>query len=59
VAEKPTTIQHLVWGLEPDCWHGVLDNEASLGKFQADGEGTLAFALTVEAGVTHTLAVIR
>jgi hypothetical protein len=53
VAERPATVQHRVWGLGPGSWHEVRDNGVPLGQFQADGEGALAFALTVEPEVAH------
>lgn len=54
-AEKPATIQHLVKGLDPGSWHELRNNGDSLGMFQANGDGILAFALTVEKGETHSL----
>jgi hypothetical protein len=57
VAQRDTTVQHSVWEMGPGDWLEVCDNGVSHGTFQADWEGTLAFALTIEAGVSHSLEV--
>jgi len=59
LVEEPTTVRHLVWGIEPGCWYEVRQDGTPLGRFQADQEGKLSFAVSIEGGDTHVFEVVR
>jgi len=56
-AGEATTVQHRLWGLEPGGWYDAYNGNTALGRFQANGEGELAFTLSIEPGTTYEIKV--